>query len=65
MFNYERMAELLREKGLNQKDIAHAVGVSDQMISFIMRGLKEPSITVLGRIAKVLEVPVAELIAEE
>lgn len=64
MFNYERMAELIREKGIEQKTIAEAVGVSEPAVSYFVRGLKSPSIEVLGRIAKVLDVSAAELIKE-
>lgn len=64
MFNYERMAELIREKKIEQKDIAEAIGVSTAAVSYYARGLKSPSIEVLGRIAKVLGVSAAELIKE-
>lgn len=64
MFNYERMAELIREKGIEQKAVAEAVGVSEQAVSYFVRGLKSPSIEVLSRIAKVLDVSAAELIKE-
>lgn len=64
MFNYERMNELIREKGIDQKTLANAVGVSDQAISFFARGLKEPSLALLGKIAHELGVTAAELIKE-
>ena len=64
MFNHERMAELIREKGIEQKAIAEAVGVSEQAISYFVRGLKTPSIEILGRIAKYLGVSAAELIKD-
>ncbi len=65
MFNHERMAELIRERGIDQKAIAEAVGVSEQAISAIVRGLKDPSLKVLSRIAKELGCSTAELIIEE
>lgn len=65
MINYEKIAELIHAKGIEQKALAEEVGVSEAMMSFIVRGLKEPSLTVLTRIAKALDVPVAELIIEE
>lgn len=65
MFNHERMAELIREKGIEQKAIAEAIGVSEQAISYFVRGLKDPSLAVLGRIARKLGVPTAELIKDE
>lgn len=64
MINHEKIAELIRAKGIEQKSLAEEVGVSEAMMSFIVRGLKEPSLTVLTRIAKALDVPVAELIVE-
>ena len=64
MFNYEKMAELIREKGIEQKTVAEAVGVSEQAVSYFVRGLKSPSIEVLSRIAKVLDVSAGELIKE-
>ena len=64
MFNYERMAELIRERKIEQKTVAEAVGVSEQAISYFVRGLKTPSLEVLSRIAKVLGVSAAELIKE-
>lgn len=65
MFNHERMAELIREKGIEQKSLAAKVGVSETMMSFLVNGLKEPSLTVLSRIARELGVPAAELIKDE
>lgn len=64
MINHEKIAELIHDKGIEQKALAEEVGVSEAMMSFIVRGLKEPSLTVLTRIAKALDVPVAELIIE-
>ena len=56
--------QLIRERKIEQKTVAEAVGVSEQAISYFVRGLKEPSLAVLGRIAKVLGVSAAELIKE-
>lgn len=63
--NTEKLKELLEVKKIEQKELAEQVGVSAPMVSYIVNGLKEPSLTVLGRIAKVLGVSVAELIVEE
>ena len=65
MVNCEKIRELLDEKDIEQQELATQVGVSAAMMSFIVNGLKEPSLTVLGRIAKALDVPMAELIVEE
>lgn len=64
MINHEKIAELIHAKGIEQKALAEEVGVSEAMMSFIVRGLKEPSLTVLSRIAHELGVSVAELIKE-
>lgn len=65
MVDCEKIRSLIAEKKLEQKDVAEAVGVSEQMISYIVRGLREPSVTVLSRIAKVLECAPGELIIQE
>lgn len=65
MVDCEKIKSLIAEKKLEQKDVAEAVGVSEQMISYIVRGLREPSVTVLTRIAKLLDCAPGELIIEE
>ena len=65
MVNCEKIRKMLGEKGIEQKELAAKVGISEAMMSFIVNGLKEPSLTILGRIAKALGVPAAELIVEE
>lgn len=65
MVDCEKIRSLIAEKKLEQKDVAEAVGVSEQMISYIVRGLREPSVTVLSRIAKVLDCAPGELIIQE
>lgn len=64
MFNYERMNELIREKEINQKTLAEAVGVSNQAITYLARGIKDPSLALLGKIAHALGCTVAELIID-
>lgn len=64
MFNHERMAELIREKEIEQKALAESIGVSEAAVSYYARGLKSPSIEILSRIAKALGVSAAELIKE-
>lgn len=65
MVNNEKIRELLKMKSIEQKMLAEEVGISEAMMSYIVNGLKEPSLTILGRIAKALGVPAAELIVEE
>lgn len=64
MVNCEKIKELMKAKGLDTYTLAEAVGISQPMVSYIVRGLKEPSIAVLGRIATTLGVKMAELLDE-
>jgi transcriptional regulator with XRE-family HTH domain len=52
----ERLAGLRQQAGLSIRALARAAGVSPSLISEAERGLVEPSIGVLKRIASVLEV---------
>lgn len=60
--NTDKLKELLKEKNIQQQELAEAVGVSQPFISYVMRGLKDPSLTQLKRIANFLEVTVDEII---
>jgi transcriptional regulator with XRE-family HTH domain len=59
-----RVIKTLREKkGLSQKALAERVGVTDAYITMLETGTrKNPSLDVLKRLAKVLGVPVTELL---
>ena len=65
MVDCKKIEDMIHEKGIMQKELAEAVGISEQMVSYIIRGLREPSITVLSRIAKALGCTTAELLVEE
>ena len=65
MVNGERIKKLMKEKGLSEYELAKQVGIGQPMVSHITRGLREPSLTVLGRIAQTLGVKVADLIEED
>lgn len=56
-----RIKEILDQKGLKAKDLAVKMGVSQQYISGIVREQGSASVSVLAKIAKILEVPVASL----
>lgn len=64
MVKGKKIKELIEKKGISMRVLAAKVGVSEAMISYIVNGLKEPSVTVLARIAKELECTVDELIKE-
>ena len=65
MVNYKLIAKLLEEKNIQQKDLAAKVGVSPAMMTYIVNGLKTPSVKVLVVIAKELDVTVDSLLIKE
>lgn len=62
MVNGKKIAELMRQKGIMNKALAAEVGISESMMTYIIKELREPNVTVLARIAKVLGVAVDELL---
>ena len=48
------------EKGLSQEDVAHAANVHQTYLSGVEGGKRNPSIGVLDRIAKALQVDISE-----
>ena len=56
-----RIKELLKEKGVTQKELAKRMGISDGAVSQILGGQYSPKLDTLQRIAQALEVDVAEL----
>lgn len=58
----DKLKKLLKEKGITQVELADNVGASQAFISYVIRGFKQPSITLLKRIADYLNVSVDELI---
>jgi len=60
--SFDVVRRLREEKGLSQEQLAERVGVSQSMITYIERGLKQPSVAVLKRIASEFECTVDELL---
>jgi transcriptional regulator with XRE-family HTH domain len=60
-----RVDEVLKEKHIQQKDLAERLGVSKVSVSYWCNNQTNPSINTLLNIAKVLEVRVSELIYEK
>lgn len=56
---------LRKEKGLTQCELAAQLGVTQGAISMIERGDRMPSMKVLLKLSKVLEVSIEELIEKE
>ena len=64
MVNGQKIKQLMKDRGINECELASEVGIAQSMVSYITRGLREPSIKVLGRIASALGVKVADLLDE-
>lgn len=62
MVNAQKIKELMQEKGIANKEMAEAVGVSEAMMTYITRGLREPNVRTLALIAHKLDVTVDELL---
>lgn len=56
-----RIKEILKEKGMTQKDLAARMGVAEMSVSKSINGA--PTLTTLEKIASALGVEVAELFA--
>ena len=62
MFNGEKLESVLKERGLSESYLANEVGVSRMYISYLVRGLKQPSLDAHIRICKALGLSTDELI---
>jgi transcriptional regulator with XRE-family HTH domain len=56
--------EVLKEKGLQQKELAEKLGVSKVTVNYWCNNQSKPSIETLGEIAKILKVKLTHLIKE-
>lgn len=65
MFNYKKMRELMISRSIDNAEMAYHTGKSETCISYITRGLKQPSLELAKRIADRLEVTVDDLILED
>ena len=59
-----RLAEMLKNKGMKQKDLADALGVSEVTVSRWLSGERKLSIETVEKIANVLETTPAYLMSE-
>ena len=60
--NTKLMRTLRKEKKLSQEELADKVGIGQSFISKIEKGHLEPSLSTLGRIAKVLDTDIKSLL---
>lgn len=59
-----RLHEVLKERGLLQKELAEKLGVSKVTVNYWCKNQTMPSIDTLGEIAKILNVKISDLITE-
>lgn len=52
----KRLARILQEKGMEQKELADIIGVTNKSISAYIRGKADPSLDKFAKIAEVLDV---------
>ncbi len=62
MFDAKRLKEEREKKGLSQAALARRAGVSQGLIWQLEHGLKQPSISVLTKIAKALDLSPEKLL---
>jgi len=56
---------LRRSVGLTQEDLAAEIGIDMRYLGGIERGQENPSLSVIGRIAKALKTPAASLLTDQ
>ena len=61
----DRIHEILKSKGLNQKDLANMLGKSEAEISKWMRGTHNFTIDTLAKIETALDAPIVEVCFEK
>lgn len=63
MVNGNKIKRIMEEKGILNKELAADAGISEAMMTYIIKGLREPTVAVLSRIAKKLDCTVDSLLA--
>ena len=64
MINTDRLRELMNGKNMSQRDLGNELGVTEQMIHYILQGKKIPSLAVYSDMCRVLGVSMDELVRE-
>ncbi len=59
------IAKLRKEKGMTQKQLAEKLFVTDRAVSKWERGIGYPDITIITKLAKILEVNVNDILNGE
>ena len=58
------LSEVLKEKGMRQRDLAALMGVTEVTVSNWARGTASPSVAQVDRIAAALDIPPAALVTD-
>ena len=61
----KKIAELRKQKGMTQQELADKVGVTNKAVSKWERGLNFPDISIMGDLAEALGTDVADLMESE
>jgi putative transcriptional regulator len=59
------IAKWRKKRGFNQRELAREVGISEDYLSMIERGKRNPHIRVIVQIAFIIEVELKELLHED
>ncbi|WP_431090862.1 helix-turn-helix domain-containing protein [Paenibacillus sp. 8b26] len=58
------LKKLRMEKEWSQQELANRSGVSQSHIHYLESGTKQPTLTILNKLASALDVPVVEFLSE-
>lgn len=61
----EKVLELMKKKGINQKQLSQMSGITESSISRYLKGDKPPRMDIVVNIAKALQVETAYFLKEE
>ncbi len=59
--NILRIKDILKEKGMTAKAMAHTLGITENALSMIINGKRQPRFQLLGEIAEYLDVDIKDL----
>ena len=57
----KRIRQLREARGLPQEELAHTAGIHVTYLSGIENGKRNPGLLIIGKLARALKVPIAEL----
>jgi transcriptional regulator with XRE-family HTH domain len=64
-FNFGLVKEIMRRDSIKRSELASLLGISYTYLYMLEKGLKRPGLELVEKIAKVIGVPVAELLLDE